>query len=387
MMTYKDPITGKKVAKSSGTTDRREAERAAAVWQDELNSGRYQAPSRLTWKEFRERYETEKSAAMSESTQKECRVTFDHLERVVSPERLCKVTANVISRFLMTLHGEGLADATVAKTARHIKAALRWGERQGMLAKAPLVEIPKRQKGAKLMKGRPIIGEEFDRMIAAVPKVRPNDAPAWERLLRGIWLSGLRLGEAVALSWEQDAPFYADLTGKHPRFRILGEAQKSGRDEVLPMTPDLAQFLQATPEAERVGPVFKLTNRTTGKPFTATEVCRIVSDIGRKARVIVDKATGKYASAHDLRRAFGTRWAKRVMPAVLKRLMRHADIATTMGYYVDMDADEMAGDLWAKFGTETGNTLAAGNTLGNSGPKEAENEQSPTVVSDYRALT
>jgi hypothetical protein len=33
-----------------------------------------------------------------------------------------------------------------------------------------------------------------------------------------------------------------------------------------------------------------------------------------------------------------------------------------MGYYVDMDADEMAGDLWAKFGTENGNTPAAGNT-------------------------
>jgi hypothetical protein len=36
-------------------------------------------------------------------------------------------------------------------------------------------------------------------------------------------------------------------------------------------------------------------------------------------------------------------------------------ISTTMSYYVDMDADEMAGDLWAKFGTpETGNIF--GNT-------------------------
>ena len=32
--------------------------------------------------------------------------------------------------------------------------------------------------------------------------------------LRGLWLSGLRLGEAVALSWDQDAPFHADLTGR-----------------------------------------------------------------------------------------------------------------------------------------------------------------------------
>ena len=54
----------------------------------------------------------------------------------------------------------------------------------------------------------------------------------------------------------------------------------------------------------------------------------------------------KYASAHDLRRSFGNRWAKRVMPAVLQQLMRHESIDTTMGYYVDLDADELAEDLY-----------------------------------------
>lgn len=49
-------------------------------------------------------------------------------------------------------------------------------------------------------------------MIAAVPKVQPDDTPAWVHYLAGLWLSGLRLEESLALSWEQDAPFYADLT-------------------------------------------------------------------------------------------------------------------------------------------------------------------------------
>ena len=382
MMTYKDPTTGRKVAKTTGTTDRREAERAAAVWEDELNSGRYQAPSKLTWREFRERYESEKLSAMPKSSQAAYRTTLDHLERTVNPDRLCKVTAPVVSRFLMKLRGRGLADATIAKTARQLKAALRWGERQGMLAKAPAIEMPKRQKGAKLMKGRAVSGEEFDRMIAAVPKVRPHDTPAWERLLRGLWLSGLRLGEAVVLDWD-DGPFSVDLGGKHPRFRILAEAQKSGRDELLPMTPDFAQWLlDATPETERVGRVFKLTNRATAKPFTTTEVCRIVSAIGQKARVVVDKGTGKFASAHDLRRSFASRWSKKEMPAVLRRLMRHADIATTMGYYVDLDADEVAGDLWAKYGA-TGNT--SGNTdQGQAAPAVTSDDLTPDVEKDCR---
>ena len=54
----------------------------------------------------------------------------------------------------------------------------------------------------------------------------------------------------------------------------------------------------------------------------------------------------KYASAHDLRRSFGTRWAKRFMPAVLQTLMRHESISTTMTFYVDLDTDSRAEELW-----------------------------------------
>ena len=63
-----------------------------------------------------------------------------------------------------------------------------------------------------------------------------------------------------------------------------------------------------------------------------------------------NNADGKFVSAHDLRRAFGTRWAKRVMTAVLTRLMRHASIQTTMVYYVDLDAADVADRLWAGWG-------------------------------------
>jgi len=83
------------------------------------------------------------------------------------------------------------------------------------------------------------------------------------------------------------------------------------------------------------------------------------------------KADGKFATAHDFRRSFGTRWAKRVTSAVLKRLMRHSSIATTEGYYVNLDASDVADDLWAKFGATEGNSPAQGNILGNIDPKNA----------------
>ncbi len=216
----------------------------------------------------------------------------------------------------------------------------------GLLPSMPKIHMPKRSKGQRMMRGRPITVKEYERMVKAVPKVRPRDAKHWKRYLEGLWLSGLRLEESLILSWDEDAQISIDLTGKRPRLRIFAEAEKGNRDRLLPITPDFAEFLLTTPEADRQGRVFRLDGIFTGKPITPRRVGRVVSDIGRRAKVVVNKADGKYASAHDFRRAFGTRWAQRVMPSVLQKLMRHESIETTLRYYVDLDADEMAEELW-----------------------------------------
>ncbi len=208
------------------------------------------------------------------------------------------------------------------------------------------------------MKGRPITTEEFERMLSVTPKMGLRDVAGWRRYLTGLWLSGLRLAESLILSWDEGQSFAVDLTGKHPQFRIMAEGQKSWRDEFLPMTPDFAEWLLGTPESQRRGRVFQMTGKT-GRAVNADAVGRLVSAIGEIAGVVTDKAAGKHATAHDLRRSFGTRWSKRVKPATLQRLMRHADIKTTMDFYVQQDADDIAADLWAdhkKLGDTSGDT-------------------------------
>jgi hypothetical protein len=116
-----------------------------------------------------------------------------------------------------------------------------------LLPKVPDFHMPKRAKGLTLMRGRPITTEEFERMLAAVPKLRPNDAATWVHYLKGLWLSGLRLEESTVLSWDEDTPITVDLSGRRPRLRIYAEAEKGHQDRLLPMTPDFAQFLLQTP--------------------------------------------------------------------------------------------------------------------------------------------
>jgi integrase len=113
----------------------------------------------------------------------------------------------------------------------------------------------------------------------------------------------------------------------------------------------------------------------------------VVSAIGRKAGVVVGqtdkwvnedgkrvrKPVKMFAGAHDLRRGFCSRWARKVMPAVLQRLARHANIATTMGFYVSLSADEIGADLWADHKPTAPGNRPVGNTSGNTGAEMAEN--------------
>jgi integrase len=145
-------------------------------------------------------------------------------------------------------------------------------------------------------------------------------------------------------------------------------------------------------------------------------ISRVVCQIGREARVVVDErerrlvvdarrekakpkpenAKGrkakskaepddglkrKYASAHDLRRAFGLRWSARVMPAVLQQLMRHGSIETTMRYYVGRDADAVADVLWeaVELVTSKPQSNKSGNIRSDSHSESAE-EKPQTLV-------
>lgn len=209
------------------------------------------------------------------------------------------------------------------------------------------------------MKGRPATAEEFDRMLDKVEGIVGEDkAEAWKHFLRGLWWSGLRIGESLTVTWEQWADgLIVDTSGKYVMLRIPASGEKGGKNRLYPVAPEFAEFLLATPEDQRTGFVFNPAPHRVVKHDRATRetASKTVAKIGKAAGVVVDKKDGEssYASAHDLRRAFGFRWSRRVMPAVLKELMRHESIETTMKYYVGTQAEATAEMLYqAVYGSE-----------------------------------
>jgi hypothetical protein len=109
---FTDPLTGRRESRSAGTRVRREAERLAARWETELREGRYKAPFKASWAEFRERFEAEKGLSLSENTRNSTRTAFNHLERVINPSKLASLTASIMSQFQARLRQEGMKDTT-----------------------------------------------------------------------------------------------------------------------------------------------------------------------------------------------------------------------------------------------------------------------------------
>ena len=109
------------------------------------------------------------------------------------------------------------------------------------------------------MKGRPITGEEFERLLQSTAGiVGAEAAPVWKYYLRGLWWSGLRLGESLMLFWDRQDRLCVDLHCKRPMLRIPAELEKGHKDRLLPIAPEFAKFLEETPEAQRTGQVFRL---------------------------------------------------------------------------------------------------------------------------------
>jgi hypothetical protein len=75
-----DPVSGGKKTRCSKTSIKRDAERFAGNLEKQLRDGTYRDPSRVTWKEFRERFEAEVVPSKAAKTSDKFRATFNAIE-------------------------------------------------------------------------------------------------------------------------------------------------------------------------------------------------------------------------------------------------------------------------------------------------------------------
>ena len=161
---YQCPITGEKIERSSGTANRKQAQKQAGEWQAELRAGKSTRGS-AKWAAFREAYEDNCSLRLRQQTLGKVASMFNVVEDIMRPDSLRRINPQWISLLQKRLLKGGRSAATVASHCRHLKAALNWACDQGMIAEVPKFPRLNQARKAKQMKGRAVTGEEFDRML------------------------------------------------------------------------------------------------------------------------------------------------------------------------------------------------------------------------------
>jgi integrase len=322
MLQWTDPDTGRRKSRSAGTDDEQEAEQARADLEYELNHGKYQEASRMSWERFRELFEAEYLSNLRQGTRERYDDVLDLFESLCHPARLRSINERIVSQFAAAMRQKptygrvGMMPSTIRVNLQSLHTALRWAVQQKMLSECPAfpaVKVPRK-------KPQPIVTEAFERLVDKAP-----DQNTRAFLMAG-WLAGLRLREALLLEWDvtEDAP-YLDLS--RGRIILPAEFAKSVEDQWVPLDATLREMLERLP---REGPkVFRFLRRKSGQLLTLNGVSQRIIRLAQKA--------GVRLTMHSLRKGFGCYYAGKVSAQVLQKLMRHGDIKTTMTYYANVD--------------------------------------------------
>ncbi|QDS99047.1 hypothetical protein [Adhaeretor mobilis] len=269
---YTCPVENREIRISTGTHDesqaegqKKELEAKLLLGQDAKPRKRSAAGPNMPWQEFRDRYSDLKLVELRNSSRRDAESRLDVVERILKPKTLSDLASSEALQDLKNrLHsGEesrtGLprSSHTVKTYMANVSACLNFAAIMGWLEVVPKV-IPIKTSKLRHMKGRPITGEEFDRMVAATECVVGEAASdSWKRVLWGLWESGLRLGELLNVHWT-DKQYIVPAWGfgPYPVLSVPAPMQKNDTEEEIPMLPRFEQVLLETPEDARDGWAF-----------------------------------------------------------------------------------------------------------------------------------
>lgn len=370
---WTDPNTGRLVTRSSKETTRRAAERAAEQMEKTLNRVGRPVDGSMPWSEFRQLFGEQYLAGRAHKTRQQFESILNQFQLSQEPSVLKHVSTMALSSHAAWMRGRKRSEDTIKSHMRHLKVVVRWAFGEGYLPDIPKIPAtPRATKRGTLAKGRPLTPDEVRRFAEAAAKAESSKhAPeSWADLIRGLDVSGLRLGEALVLTWDNPELISIDLSDpKRIKLVIPSEHEKSHEGTLYPTTPDFSDFLLAR-SGPRTGYVFNALH-SLGKPTRSVSVAsHVLSEIGQASGVLI--SPGQYCTAHDLRRSFGFRWALiKTPPIALKSLMRHQSLATTEKYYIGDEATRIQDEVYRVWEAAAKRT----NTLANSQEEDQDKTQ------------
>jgi len=215
-----------------------------------------------------------------------------------------------VANHLVAMERDGKSTASQNRTLSAIMSVWRRAHRLGLLEVAPPEGLYQREpKGRR----RVLSPEEEPRLLAAL-------AEPYRSLAAFLLASGLRVGEALALRWEDVEQDFQDLSK-----RVLVRDSKNGDARVV---PGVRAFVPSP-------------NRSWYGPGPFTRISHSAFDHAfRAAKATLGLAGDRELVPHSLRHTYATRLVVAGVPlSVVARLLGHRTVRTTMRYSHVSDED------------------------------------------------
>ncbi len=243
---------------------------------------------------------------------------------------------------------KALSVSSVNKHKRVLKSAFNIAVLQlAYLRVNPFAQLKQDKVGDQDI--RYVTPEEYMAIVEACRSM--PEAHWWECFLAVCYTAGARLNEATHLTWS-DIDFEANtvrITAKPEMSGVAAWRPKDRDSRTIPVpdhTIDLLTQLHAhAPDGSEF--VFLAPERTAWirskrEAGTWKEGQAVLNNVTKNFKRRACKAGVARVCVHDLRRSAISHWARKLAVPIVKELAGHADIATTMRYYVSIRASDMA---------------------------------------------
>ena len=331
---------------SKSFPSRKEAERFAESKQQEVRDGRADPPPKVTLKEFHAEHLKLMKGNLARGTYRMHAETLKMLaENVGWDFPMYRVTARDIEKLRAKRLETGIAPATANRELRTLKRVFNLAIMRQYLRPDgnPCVGLPMLKVGRKKV---PYISpEQFQAIYGKAANT------LWQSLLITVYTAGLRLREALNLTWAD-----IDFAGGWlhvARKNASGYVQAwTPKDHELRLIPLPKQALDLLATWQTVAP--------EGCPYVFMEPGRwqyymqcvdddswgenadLTNNVLRRFKTLCRQAGVGSFVIHDLRRSCITNWVKRLPIQVVKELAGHSDIETTWRYYLAIQESDFS---------------------------------------------
>ena len=261
------------------------------------------------------------------------------------------VTHDDVQKFINKLDSDGCSYSIIRKAYLALNACYKYAMMKGQAVKNPCFSVKLPKKSEKDIKQIQTLSQDEISVYCKQAAAQYNNGNSIYRLGYGLILilfTGLRLGEATGLTWD-DIDFekgtlsvrktlgYVKNRNKEKNEKsyifIEGTTKSKSSDRTIPLNQTA---LNALSELKKINGKFDYVfSSKNGKPITPR-------NLNNTHDYILEQAGIDHLSIHALRHTFASQlFANKVDIKVISKLLGHSDVSITYNTYIHLMKEEM----------------------------------------------